>query len=387
MPSVAAGIRTTQDLNTETRLGRDVLPAILKLEPDKTPLTVFMGKLRKAETETPLFEWFEDERLPEQDTLAASVASGDTSITVSNYLYFRGGDVIILMDSGEQLLVTATPTSSAVTVTRAWGEVVAAAVANGGNIRILTNANQENALGRDILSTVKTNVFNYVGIIRDPFGVSNTSKVTKSFAGMDFEEEAANMLVQHAVKIERANLEGQRFQDLTPTNGPIRATRGLSRWITTNVTTGVGDLTEAVWDNQMRRVFRYGSKTKVALNAPIATQAISGWAKSRLRPSDVMLSKYGMNVTQYFNPFGTLLLVNHNLFTNDDLNDFSSLAGTSLWVDLANVRMRHMKGRISVRNENIQENDRDGRRDEYLTEQGLECGQQRTHGKMTGITG
>ena len=321
------------------------------------------------------------------DVLASAVAAADTTIVVTNFAYFRAGDVLLLLDSGEQVRVDTTPTSTTVTITRSFGDVTATTAASGSNIRILTSASGENALGRDILSTVKTNVFNYTGIIRDPFGVSNTAKVTKSYAGMDFEEEAANMLVQHAVKIERANLEGQRYQDLTATGGPLRASRGLSRWITTNVTAVGGDLTESLWDNQMRRGFRYGSKTKIALNAPIVTQAISGWAKSRLRPSDVMMTKYGMNVTQYFNPFGTLLLVNHVLFTNDDLDDFSSLAGTSLWVDLANVEMRHMKGRISVRNENIQENDRDGRRDEYLTEQGLQCSQERVHSKLTGVTG
>src|SRR3990167_5799535 len=235
MPSVNAGVRTTQGLNTETRLGRDVFPSILKLEPDKTPLTVFAGKLRKKETDTPLFEWFQDERLPEMDVLASAVAAADTTIVVTNFAYFRAGDVLLLMDSGEQVRVDTTPTSTTVTITRSFGDVTATTAASGSNIRILTSASGENALGRDILSTVKTNVFNYTGIIRDPFGVSNTAKVTKSYAGMDFEEEAANMLVQHAVKIERANLEGQRYQDLTATGGPLRASRGLSRWITTNV--------------------------------------------------------------------------------------------------------------------------------------------------------
>ena len=35
---------------------------------------------------------------------------------------------------------------------------------------------------------------------------------------------------------------------------------------------------------------------------------------------------------------------------------------------------------------NRQPNDQDGRKDEYLTEAGLQFGQQRTHGVLTGIT-
>ena len=386
MATVVQGTRTTAVQLTETRRVRDVFPSMLKLEPEAAPLTVLMGKARKKDAEDPKIEWFELERLPKQDLLNASVASGDTTITVTNYKYFRAGDILQFIETGEQVLVSATPTTTTVTVTRTWGEVSAAAVTNGTKIRIVGNASEEDALGRDVISVERAAKFNYLGILREPFSISNTAKVTKTFAGVDFEEDAVESLLKHRVDLEDMFLQGQRYEDTSGTE-PRRSTRGIVRWISTLVVNVGGDLTEVVFDAFLRRLFRFGTKSKVLLCAPIATQAISGFAKSKLRPSDVMMKSYGMALTEYISPFGKVILANHNLMTNDSLQDFDGLAGYAIGVDLGNVEMRHMKGRITVRNENIQANDRDGRRDEYLSEAGLQVGLEKTHGLLTGITG
>ena len=386
MPTMIQGTRTTANQNTETRRSRDVFPAMLAYDQDAAPLVVLMGRLRKKEATDPKFEWFEGERLPTQDLLGGAVTAGAATMTVTNYKYFRAGDVVLFIETGEQALVSATPSTTAVTITRAWGEISAAAVTTATKIKIIGSADEENATSRDLLTTQKAPKFNYCGIIRDPWAVSNTARVTKTYAGMDFDNEAANMLTAHKCKVELMDLWGQRYEDTSGTE-PRRSTRGIVNWVLTNVVNIGGALTEPAFDSWLRRSFRYGSKSKVLLCAPIATQAISGWGKEKLRPSDVMLKKYGMALTEYISPFGTVLLANHNLMTNDDLNDFDGLAGMAVCVDLAYVEMRHMKGRITVRNENIQANDVDGRKDEYLTEAGLQVGLEKTHGKLTGITG
>lgn len=379
------GVRTTATQNTETRRTRDVFPSLLKLDPDISPFTVLMGKLRKRVVDDPKPEWFEDQSLPVQDILGGAVSAGASTITVTNYKYFRAGDILLFLQTGEQVLVTATPSSTTVSVTRAWGEVSAAAVDTATKIKIIGSASEENDSSRDVLSTQKVPKFNYVGIVRDPFAVSNTAKVTKTYAGMDFEEEAANMLFTHKKKLELMNLQGQRYEDTTGTE-PRRSTRGIVNWITTNVLNVGGGLTEPVWDSFLRRIFQFGSSQKVVFDAPIVTQAISGFAKEKLRPSDVMMKKYGMNITEYISPFGTVLLANHKLMTNDDLNDFDDLAGMAIAVDMSYVEMVHTKARISVRKENIQNNDVDGRKDEYLSEAGIRVSLEKVHGKLTGVT-
>ena len=203
---------------------------------------------------------------------------------------------------------------------------------------------------------------------------------------MDFEDDAVDALIKHKCDLEDMFLQGQRFEDTTGTE-PRRSTRGIRYWISTNVVAVSGDLTEQVFDGYLRRFFRYGSKAKVLLNSPIVTQAISGFAKDKLRLSDVMQKKYGMALSEYLSPFGSVVLANHNLMTNDSLQDFDGLAGMAIGVDMSGVQLRHMKGRITVRNENIQANDVDGRVDEYLSEAGIQVPLEKTHALMTGVTG
>lgn len=384
-PTMVQGMRLSTTQRTETANDRDVFPALLKVDPNAGPLTVLGGKLRKESCQRPKFEWFEKEHLPVQDVFGAAYGAADATFTATNYKYFRAGDILLVMETGEQILVTATPSTTAVTATRAWGEVSAAAATNGSKLKIIGSASEEGDTSRDVLSTQKAPKYNLVGIIRDPFELSNTAKLSRTYAGMDFEIEAAEMLWTHLTKIERMNLEGQRYEDTSGTE-PRRASRGIKNWISTTVVNIGGGLTEPAFDAFLRRLFRHGNE-KILLNAPIVTQAISGFAKDRLQVSDVMMKKYGMSTNQYISPFGVAMLANHKLFENDDLTDFDGLAGTSIGVDISNIRIRHMEGRISVRKQNIQANDKDSRKDEYLTEMGLQVGLEETHGKMTGITG
>lgn len=383
-PTVIQGVRDTAQLSTETRRKRDVTPALSQLEPDAGPLTTLLTKLRKRGATDPKIEWFEDELLPRFDVLAGALGAGDATMTVTNYKFFRKGD-LVRVNKDEIVLVTATPSNATVAISRGRGEVAAKAAANGTQLHILSNTNEEGASGRSILSTQRVPVYNYLQIIRDPWGVTNTQKATEQFAGQDWTEEAKKQLIEHKKHIELAFLLGQRYEDTTGTN-PKRMTRGVEQFITTNVTAVNGDLTEDLLDNAMRGGFRYGRKTKVALCAPIAIQAINGFAKSRIRLVDKVKS-YGITLSNYEMAGRNLMLVEHNLMTNDNLNDFSGIAGKMLVVDIEDVTARYLNGRFTVHNENIQANDVDGRQDEYLSEVGLELHQERMHMEVTGIQG
>src|SRR3990167_5178269 len=100
MPTVISGTRTTATQLTEDRRVRDVFPSLLRLEPEATPLTVLMGKMRKREAVDPTIEWFERERLPKQDLINAAATAAATTITVTNFRYFRAGDIILFIEIG-----------------------------------------------------------------------------------------------------------------------------------------------------------------------------------------------------------------------------------------------------------------------------------------------
>ena len=306
-------------------------------------------------------------------------------MTVTNYKFFRAQD-LVCVNGQEIVLVSATPTTTTVTITRAYGEIAAKQALNGATIQILSNTNQEGALSRSLLSTQRVPVYNYCQIIRDPFGYTNTEMATDSFAGKDYVDEQAKQLIEHKKHIEYSLLFGQRYEDTTGTH-PQRTTRGIYNWIATNVQDMSGGMTEIVLDGFLRVLGRYGTerKEKIVFASPIFMQAINQFAKSKLRTFNGE-STYGITLTKYEAAGRTILLHEHNLMTNDpNLNDFSNFAGMAFFVDIKDLVLRYVKGRMTVFNSNIQANDADEREDEYLSEVGLELHQERFHGKAIGV--
>jgi len=86
----------------------------------------------------PKIEWFEDELFPRFDVLGAALTAAATSMTVTNYKYFRKDDYV-KVNKKEIVCVTATPTSTTVAIARAKGEESAVAAGNGTQLHILSN--------------------------------------------------------------------------------------------------------------------------------------------------------------------------------------------------------------------------------------------------------
>lgn len=383
MATVVQGVRGTVILDTETRRVRNVSAAMAKLEPDAGPLVTLTGKIsgQSESTDNPKFEWFEDELLPRFDKLGGSLTAGASTMTVTNYKYFRKGDLVRVNDA-EIVYVSATPSSTTVSITRAFGETSAAAGSNLDRLHIIGNTNEEGATSRDLLSTQRVPVYNYCQIFRNSFGVTNTQKGTKQYAGQDLDEERSKQLIEHKKDIELSFVLGERSENTGGTH-PKRATRGVARFIQTNVK-NVATLTETEFEDFLRICFRYGSSEKIILCSPKLIQVINGFARGKLETKSDE-STYGITMTQYQNAGRKVMLVEHKLLTNDSLADLTGIAGWGLLLDIRDLKMRFMNGRSAVLKQNIQANDEDSQKDEYLSEVGLELRQERKHGLLTGV--
>ena len=383
-PTVNVGIRGTTILGTETRRVRDVSAAMARLEPDAGPLVTLTGKIsgQNEATDDPKFEWFEDELLPRFDVLGGTaLTAGASSMVVTNYKYFRKGDLVRVAD-GEIVYVSADPSSTTVAITRAFGETTAAAAAAGARLHIIGNTNEEGATSRTVLTTQRSPKFNYCQIFRTPFGVTNTQKGTKQFAGQDLDEERAKQLIEHKKDIELSFILGERSENTSGTH-PKRATRGAVKFITTNVK-NVAQLTEPEWEDFLRPAFRYGSSEKIVLCSPKLIQVINGFGRGKLETKSDE-STYGITMTQYQNAGRKVMLVEHKLLTNDSLADLTGIAGWGILLDIRDLKMRYMQGRTAALKQNIQANDEDSQKDEYLSEVGLELRQERKHALLTGV--
>ena len=141
MPTVVKGVRGTGTSDTETRQVRDVLPMMQQLEPDESPLLQILSHIGKRGTKNPKIEWFEDELNPRFDKLNASLSSGAATMTVTNFAYFRKGD-LVKVNNAEGVRVPTTPTAAAGSIDRSVGSTCPVPASNQDALHLLGNAHE-----------------------------------------------------------------------------------------------------------------------------------------------------------------------------------------------------------------------------------------------------
>jgi hypothetical protein len=378
MPPIV-GMRGTAQLAPE-RQYIEMSDAIKMLVPDETPFTTFLTQLSKAKTGWPEFKALEDDVLPRFD---AVVGAGGTAVTfnVATGTKFNKADIIIATRTNEQMRVESIA-GNALTVTRGATPV---ALIDTDEILIAGSAQPEGDLSRVPVSVEPTPVLNYTQILRRSWELTGTAYASENETDPhDWDYQAKKIGIEHKRDIERTLLFGVPSK-VTASNGqPQRTSGGLFYWVKTNQMDAGGGFSEAEFNTWSRTLFKYGSKRKVLMGSPLATSVLNTFPQSKIRIAQSE-KKYGINVTTFTSPFGELGLV-----TNWEL-DGAKYGGVLIAYDQNNMRYRYLQNskanRDSHVNTNIQPPDADTRRDEWLTEMGLEVSQEKTGGIVTGITG
>lgn len=360
----------TFDLDTQRR-DLDVAKDIARYMPDETPWTVMLLQSRKKATQTAQFFWWEEDVYGywTQVNNVAGYDNAATSIVVDDASIFAPKDILKIPRTGEVMFVSAVDTATnTITVVRGYGETAAAAINDNDYVLCLGNAMEERSTApqEKILQPVK--MWNYCGIIRTPFGGSGTVLAEQQITN---EQERARLTrdkgVDHRLALERMLLFGERKEDAA---NKRRMSRGIEKFITTNVYDAGGDLTEAEFDqNICEPVFKYGSKQKVLVASPRMVSVINGFAKDKLRTSQGA-KEYGLDLMEYVSPHGRLVIAPSRMLEQ-------YYAYHSFIVDMKYVFFRPLRDTKLRRN--IQAPDVDGFLDEYLTEAGLELRVEKAH--------
>ena len=385
--TVVQGARSYPTLKAETRLVRDVEDMLQELEPEEGPLTQILSRLEVATATDEKIEWFEDQLLPDFDVLSVALAVGDTTMYVTNYTYFRAGDLVRVNDY-EQVLVATTPSSTAVTVTRAFGAIPATAAPIGSRLQIVSDTAAEMADIRDQLTTQKVPRYNYLQQLGSPASWTDIDLGSKTFAGKEMVNEHKKAIIEHKKKMEKAFLIGQPYYNAlaATASGTFSqcATGGLEYFIQSNVKDVSGGFTEAEFEDFLRICFRYGGKQKLCFCSPKAIQSINGFARSKLQTfcDD---NTYGVTITEYRNAGRRVGLIEEVLMTNAGLNDLTGIAGHLILVDPQNMKMAYLQGQSTHIAENIQYPGVRGRKDEVRSTFGFALALEQTCGLLTGI--
>ena len=101
---------------------------------------------------------------------------------------------------------------------------------------------------------------------------------------------------------------------------------------------------------------------------------LDSFARNRLSVIQADKTKsYGLDVTSFVTPHGTLKFVKHPLLVG-------GYDGHGIVLDPEELSYRNLQGRDTKLNTNIQLPDEDGKKEEYITEAGLELRQVKKHG-------
>lgn len=380
MPNVL-GLRGTGSFDSDAR-PKNYREGILLLYPNSSaPLTALMSKLGEESTDDSEFKWFE-KGLPAQvlTMLGAQAVTTDVVLflTAGQQMNKRvkPGHVLLNTSTSEIVWVVDSSTNDQITVDRAQGSVVATAIGAADKWLVIGSANQEGAAVGEAISYNPTTVKNYTQIFRSVLNITNTMIATKIrySDGQYLKEARRETLELHSIEMERAFLFGNAKEDLSGEQ-TVRTTGGLNEFVTTNVIDFGGSVSIDAFENFLEDVFEDGSSEKLALCGNRAINTLNKLARAHYTVTSTPSSEtYGMKMTQWITPFGTLQIKQHPLLSKDGFEDWGFV------IDTAKLKYRYLRGRDTQYRENVQNPGDDATKNEFLTECGLEINHQSTHG-------
>jgi len=383
--TTTAGSRSTSTLASAGVQKLEVADKIKLLKPNDHPFVSYLTNvgsgapstsIGKKSTSQVKFEGIEDAYsgvwAKESGTYSAS---GAITITVTGagsqpaYL-FTVGNLVKNTRTGEVMKVDAVASETEISIAstgRSYGTSAAAAGADGDDLLILGNVNEEGGDTPNVNTTLSERSYNYTQIFRKSVSITNTANAVDTYGDNDLVYQSRKAANDHLKSIERQFLFGER-KVTTGTNGkPERATGGVIEHIEGSdayVQDQDGPLTSSDLDLFLRRGFTYGSQTKFLMCGGNIFGAVNDFAKNDLKTT-VGADTYGVKVHKYVSAFGDVNLLRNPEFVRE-------YAGLGILLDMNSYRYRFLAKRDTRLLTNRQANGIDGRVDEFITECGLE---------------
>ncbi len=385
-----AGLRGTGNWGTDER-PKNFREMILWREPNgNAPLTALMSKMKKESTDDAEYSWWEEEQNIVRLTMTTVTATTTTVIPFSSgdAQNLKEGDVLLVEATTETaayadelVRVFATPsTTNSVTVVRGVAGTTPAVIATGSSLTLIGSSYAEGTNAPDAVSRNPTKSSNLCQIFKDTYELTGTALETKVRTGDPLKNDKKRKMFDHSSRQEFAWLFGKK-SETTGTNGkPLRYTGGLlehlasaqstyshtSKVFTTTVT--VDTFLDATYP-----VFDYGtgagsSNERIVLAGNGALNVINNLAKADGTINyDGTVKVYGMELQKYVLPQGTLYFKSHPL-----MNVHGRFKNSLFIIDPSGLVYRPLKNRDTSFKDNIQANDADSRKGQWLTEAGVE---------------
>lgn len=403
---------------------------ILYLYPNgMTPLTAILSMMSSRKVDDPQFHWWTQEMGSVQGTVNGIYTIADLSVPYVSgavqydTLYVSVGDGVDGSDdylmgnrirAGHQILLRYTEdyrvdvNAKVIDVARYADHAVlsvtlleaddnvplgAADLSDCDHFKIIGNINPEGGEMPDAVALNPVKVYNYSQIFRTSLSITRTARLTRLRTEQDYQKMKREALEMHSIEQELAMLWGVMTERVGDNGKLERTTLGLINFIRQYAAANCDDYTlnadalysgndwtvagEIWFKNYLEQIFRYGSSEKLALCGSGALLGIDALAMAsgqmNVQPGQ---KTYGMDITKWVTPFGTINMKTHPLFSFDATTrnmmviiepkelEFDYITDTTFYGESS--AKKHPEGYGSRRI--------DGTEEEYLTEAGLMFG-------------
>lgn len=398
MANAVAGLRGSGDWATDER-PKNFREMILWRDPNgQTPLTALMSRMKDETTDDPEFAWYEEELKPPRLKVAAIATTGQTSLTIdvttgdADALDLVAGDVLMVEKTEatsfafELVEVTTDPTSSAtLVVSRGAANTTAntASIATNSYLLKIGSAYEEGTGAPESSTRKPTKFYNYTQIFKTTYRITNTAKNQNLRTGDPVKNDKKRKMFDHATALELAMMFGTRYETTGSGNKPKRYTGGLyyhlanaynattnpciKIWTTTAVTQN--DILDATY-----RMFDYGytgaGNERIGLCGNgflnYLNKIVAGSSNTNINYEGT-ITQFGMTLQKWTIPQGTLYLRTHPL-----MNINNRFTNGAFFINPAAIIYRPMRNRDTAFKDNIQANDDDETKGQWLTECGAE---------------
>lgn len=209
----------------------DFANAILKMQPTGTALLLALtsGMPKEGAADT-VFTWFEDSHISGR---SATVSGGtSTTVVVADGSFYVPGTVLLVEETNEVMLVTATSGNS-LTVIRGMGGTSIVTFSNAHHVQDIGNAHEE-ASGIPVAVSQQGHPrMNYTQIFRNSWAVTGTAKAVQFRTGNKVAANKRDCASYHAEGMERAFLWGVKHISIV-NNQQFRMTDGVLKQIRDN---------------------------------------------------------------------------------------------------------------------------------------------------------
>ena len=400
-----AGLRGTDNFTTGER-PENFRETILWLNPNgEAPLTALLSKMGSESTDDPNFHWFEESQghvRPQITNPAIVEAQSNVVLDPDNYAAGISGieavvagdilvreSILIMPGSGEQVLVTAVNiATSTMTVTRGFGGTTIVAWSAGDRLTKIGTAFAEGTGSPDSNTRNPAELVNFTQIFKTTVDITETAKKTKYRTGDLEKNEKKRKMFDHSRDQEMSYWFGRKSITNGPNGKPRRTTSGLLSFIQTNrfLYSGANLLDEDKFIDNISQMFNWDGQgagdQRLAFcgNEALTTLNILARNSASTRVNfDGFIKAYGMKLMQWTIPQGTIYLKTHPLF--NIVPGYSSLLAA---INPAGIKYRAL--RDTYYKPNVQANDEDTSKGQWLTEAGLECNHEKTMTVMGGLS-